>query len=80
MKLPDFEKPRDPEASSKKRWAEVPEPVRKDVEQRVSAHLPADILTKLRDLHVRSSYQSQRRLLSFRRRHGCPEPVPRTAQ
>jgi hypothetical protein len=48
MRLADFEKPRDPDASSKKLWAEVPEPIRKDVEQHVLAHLPADILTKLR--------------------------------
>ena len=28
MKLPDFKEPRDPDASSKKLWAAVPEPVR----------------------------------------------------
>jgi hypothetical protein len=31
----------------------VPEPIRKIVEQHVAAHLPADILAKLRDLHAR---------------------------
>jgi hypothetical protein len=53
MDLPDFDEPRDPDSFSKKRWAQVPEPVRKDVEQYVMANLPADILTKLRDLHAR---------------------------
>ena len=53
MRLPDFDKPRDPDASSKKQWAEVPEPVRKDVEQHVSANLPDDLLAKLRELHAR---------------------------
>jgi hypothetical protein len=52
-KLPEFDKPRDPDASSKKQWAEVPEPVRKDVEQHVSANLPDDLLAKLRELHAR---------------------------
>jgi hypothetical protein len=53
MKLPDFKEPRDPDASSKKLWAEVPEPVRKDVEQHVSASLPDDLLAKLHELHAR---------------------------
>jgi hypothetical protein len=35
MKLPDFDKPRDPDASSKEQWAAVPRPVGKDVEQHV---------------------------------------------
>ena len=35
MTLPDFDRPRDPDASSKKLWAAVPEPVGKDVEQHV---------------------------------------------
>jgi hypothetical protein len=29
-----------------KLWAQVPEPIRKDVEQHVAAHLPADMLAK----------------------------------
>jgi hypothetical protein len=53
MHPPDFDEPFDPDALSKKRWAEVPELIRKDVEQHVLAHLPADALSKLRDLHAR---------------------------
>jgi hypothetical protein len=53
MKLPDFKEPRDPDASSKRQWAEVPESVRKDVEQHVSANLPDDLLARLRELHAR---------------------------
>ena len=53
MTLTDFDKPRDPDASSKEQWAEVPEPVRKDVEQHVSANLPDDLLARLRELHAR---------------------------
>jgi hypothetical protein len=41
-----------PDSFSKKRWAEVPEPIRKAVEQYVAANLPADLLAKLRDLHA----------------------------
>jgi hypothetical protein len=40
----------DPDLSSKKLWAEVPEAIRKQVEQHVSANLPAEVLAKLRDL------------------------------
>jgi hypothetical protein len=36
-----------------KLWAQVPEPIRKDVEQHVAAHLPADLLAKWRDQHAR---------------------------
>ena len=43
----------DPDAFSKARWGEVPEPIRKIVEQYVAARLPAKILAKLRDLHAR---------------------------
>jgi hypothetical protein len=57
MYPPDFDDPFDPEFDpdlfDKKRWAEVPQPIRKNVEQHVAAHLPADILAKLRDLHAR---------------------------
>jgi hypothetical protein len=42
-----------PDSFDKKRWAEVPEPIRKIVEQHVAARLPAKILAKLRDLHAR---------------------------
>jgi hypothetical protein len=37
-----------PDSFDKKRWAEVPEPIRKIVEQHVAAKLPAELLTKLR--------------------------------
>ena len=54
MDLPDFDEPFDPDfVSVVKTWAKVPEPIRKNVEQHVAAHLPADILAKLRDLHAR---------------------------
>ncbi|MGY0570672.1 hypothetical protein ACTGJ9_006115 [Bradyrhizobium sp. RDM12] len=43
----------DPDASSKRAWSEVPEAVRRDVEQHVAARLPDDVLEKLRDLHGR---------------------------
>jgi hypothetical protein len=43
----------DPDAFSKVRSAEVPEPIRKIVEQHVAARLPAKVLAKLRDLHAR---------------------------
>jgi hypothetical protein len=50
----DFDDPTfDPDSFSKERWAEVPEAIRKIVEQHVAARLPAKILTKLRDLHSR---------------------------
>ncbi|MFH0298066.1 hypothetical protein AAFX91_12650 [Bradyrhizobium sp. 31Argb] len=50
--VPD-ESARDPDARSKRAWSEVPEAIRKDVEQHVAAHLPGDVLEKLRDLHGR---------------------------
>ena len=53
MHPPDFEGPLDPDSWSKERWAKVAEPIRKDVEQHVLAHLPADLLAKLRDLYAR---------------------------
>ena len=54
MQPPNFEEPLDLiDSSSMKLWAQVPEPIRKDVEQHVAANLPDDLLTKLRDLHAR---------------------------
>ena len=38
MHPPDFEEPLDPDSSSKKLWTEVPESIRKEVEQHVVAH------------------------------------------
>jgi hypothetical protein len=54
MHLPDFDDPdSDPDLMDMKRWSEVPQPIRKIVEQHVAARLPAKILAKLRDLHAR---------------------------
>src|SRR3974390_2013165 len=53
MGMFDSDEPFDPDLSSKERWAEVPEPIRKDVEQHVAANLPADVLATLCDLHAR---------------------------
>ena len=53
MGMFDSDEPFDPDLSSKERWAEVPEPIRKEVEQHVRARLPADVLAKLHDLHTR---------------------------
>jgi hypothetical protein len=54
MQPPDFEDPLDSlDSYSEKLWAQVPEPIRKDVEQHVAAHLTDDLLTKLRELHAR---------------------------
>ena len=54
MQPPDFEEPlASLNSFSEKLWAKVPEPIRKDVEQHVAAHLPDNLLTKLRDLHAR---------------------------
>jgi hypothetical protein len=51
------ETPRDPlEASSEALWAKVPELIRRDVEQHVLAHLPADLLVKWRDQHARGIF------------------------
>jgi hypothetical protein len=55
MHLPDFDEPFDPDVFSVRRWAQVPEPIRRKVEQHVAAHLPPDILIKLRDLHARGT-------------------------
>ena len=52
MQPPDFEAPSDPDAWSKTIWAEVPEAIRKDVEQHVLAHLPDELLTQLHDLNA----------------------------
>ena len=54
MDLPDFDDPDyDPDLMDMMPWSEVPQPIRKIVEQHVAARLPAKILTKLRDLHAR---------------------------
>lgn len=53
MHLPEFEEPFDPDSRSKMPGTEVPEAIRRDVEQHVSDNLPADLLTKLCDLHAR---------------------------
>jgi hypothetical protein len=53
--LPDFDEPYDPDSFSIRHWARVPEPIRTSVEQHVAAHLPAEILAKLRDLHARGN-------------------------
>ena len=53
MEPPDFDEAFDPDSWSVELWAEVPQPVRKIVEQHVAAHLPAKTLAKLRDLHAR---------------------------
>ena len=54
MDLPDFDDADpDPDLMYMKQWSEVPQPIRKIVEQHVAARLPAKILAKLRDLHSR---------------------------
>lgn len=52
MHAPDFDESFDSDSFFKERWAEVPEQIRKDVERHVLAHLPADALAKLRELHA----------------------------
>jgi hypothetical protein len=52
MPPPEPDEPDDP-FDSLSRWAQVPELIRNDVEQHVSANLPPDVLAKLRDLHAR---------------------------
>src|SRR6267142_2907096 len=48
------EEPHDPlDTLSEGRRAQVPELIRRDVEQHVLAHLPADLLAKWRDQHAR---------------------------
>jgi hypothetical protein len=37
---------------SSSQWAQVPELIRKDVEQHVLANLPAEVMVKLRHLHA----------------------------
>ena len=51
MYQPDWDEPYDP--LSERLWAQVPEPIRKDVEQHVVASLPAELVAKLRDLRAR---------------------------
>jgi hypothetical protein len=54
MDLPDFDDPDSgPDLMYMKLWSEVPQPIRKIVEQHVAARLPAKMLAKLRDLHAR---------------------------
>ena len=54
MDLPDFDDADpDPDLMYMKLWSEVPQPIRKIVEQHVAARLPAKTLAKLRDLHAR---------------------------
>src|SRR3954447_3216666 len=55
MYPPDLDKPFDPDSSSKELWIEIPESIRKDVEQHVAARLPAELLAKLSDLHAQGS-------------------------
>src|SRR4051812_28213586 len=56
MDLPDFDDPNyDPDLMAIERWSEVPQPIRKIVEQHVATRLPAKILAKLRDLHARGA-------------------------
>ena len=56
MQPPDFDEPLDSlDSFSEKMWAQVPEHIRKDVEQHVAACLPADLLAKLRELHARGT-------------------------
>ena len=43
----------DHDSVGERRWAQVPEPIRKDVEQHVARDLPADLLAKWRDQHAR---------------------------
>ena len=51
MYQPDWDEPYDP--LSERLWAQVPELIRKDVEQHVMANLPTELMAKLRDLHAR---------------------------
>jgi hypothetical protein len=51
MYQPDWDEPDDP--LSERLWAQVPELIRKDVEQHVMANLPTELMAKLRDLHAR---------------------------
>jgi hypothetical protein len=51
MYQPDWNGPYDP--LSERLWAQVPELIRKDVEQHVIANLPTELMAKLRYLHAR---------------------------
>jgi hypothetical protein len=51
--IAELEGPLDPYSYREKQWAQVPEPIRKEVEQHVAAQLPADLLAKWRDQHAR---------------------------
>jgi hypothetical protein len=53
MQPPDFETVDPVDSFSKKLWEQVPVLIRKDIEQHVLAHLPADLLAKLQDQHAR---------------------------
>jgi hypothetical protein len=54
MDLPDFDDADpDPDLMYMKLWSEVPQPIRKIVEQHVAGRLPAKTLAKFRDLHAR---------------------------
>ncbi|MET4221769.1 hypothetical protein ABIB00_007005 [Bradyrhizobium sp. LB14.3] len=44
--------PNSPGARTNQFWAQVPEPIRKDVERHVLAHLPPELVARLRDLHI----------------------------
>jgi hypothetical protein len=68
----------DPDLSSKQQWTEVPEAIRKEVEQYVSASLPAEVLAKLRDLHDRGILISSGfPFFHFGGGPSCPEPLQR---
>ncbi|MET3333151.1 hypothetical protein ABIF61_001675 [Bradyrhizobium japonicum] len=53
MNLPDLDEPFDVDSLSVKMWARVPEPVRQKVELHVAAHLPAEMLARVRGLYAR---------------------------
>lgn len=44
--------PNSPDVRTNQYWAQVPEPIRKDVEQHVLAHLPPELIARLRDSHI----------------------------
>jgi hypothetical protein len=87
MHLPDFDElfdpDFDPDLLDKKLWAEVPEPIRKIVEQHVAAHISLasrNVGEASRHARRRNSYRFGPRVLPFWRRHGHPKPLPTTAQ
>lgn len=53
MNLSGLDEPFDADSLSVKMWARIPDPVRKKVEQHVAAHLPAEMLARVRDLYTR---------------------------